>query len=119
MLDSMMDANNRRFLLLMVNKGIVQPNEYESNYPATNDNEKRIFPLLDDNYEPKGRDTMPNGSNLYVMIIDARENKTYCYNATISRAKDDYDPLETDDLIRQLHTVFEGFYFSKPGLERW
>ena len=111
-IDSFMDATNRRFVLLLFNDGYVKSgrkiwdDKYDHNYRAA-----KAWGYSD--YMPG-----PVGITIYGMIFDAGENKTYYFNKD-TEYESGYQPLELSHLQILLKTVFEGFFWPKHSQERW
>lgn len=115
-IDSLMDAAGRRYALIELNMGFVRT--AQSYKQMQRENRSRMLAaqlsLFGGSYEI----SVFAASDMYVMIIDAQENKTYYYNEDQSGINE-VNPLVEASLKNQFRTLFEGFFFSKPNMERW
>lgn len=101
-LDSVMDLKGKRFGLILVTNGFTRTN---SNY--TNQSMKgagMAILTLGMYYQTPIKAT----SNIYAMIVDAKENNIAFFNKDFVRNK---EPLEATVIIDQFKNLFSGYFF--------
>lgn len=126
-IDSVMDAGNKRFALIMLNQGFVRTKENkrwqqkQANAQSALAGLGLLGALGALAFSNNGTSAVPliaTSSDLYIMIIDARENKTYYFGSDFSHTGFDYNPTDVNELNEQFTTLFEGFYFPRSNNQR-
>ena len=122
-IDSIMDATGRRFVLIELNDGFVRSKDnYKQQRRQNNWNIgiRAMTGLAGMQLIDRAPSADLISSGISVMIIDAKENRTYYYNDDRSTyRKDEYNPVNEGSQLTEFKLLFDGFFWSKPSQERW